>query len=484
MNFLKILCYLLPLTMYLPALYYYEPFDSESSAVSNGWRMDYKCGRDGFFYPPSGTAATISRVRVTDGALEITGAPNNRILAYNGYWVGNSAVFLASNCASLGSNQIDASPENPFGFQITRLRSIIDPNRLEGTDYLYNQSSINVWLIKNQTLSNEWNQLENFVYFFEKAIDRYDFGGDGTGSTFGLFTGTEVIPDISMLNGFDGTSYDFTSYEVSYDDRDGGDNTFYGSNDPENINSNALGVRFSYDGNLCSVYLNPNPGNLNGTGPDAWYLFSKKEIFWNKNLGVLLGHENLSWNVETAEATWDHFLIRSVTSGAFFDFEKVKTDGQALALKINLRAVFKDTDAGIGEIKIKVSSKYSVDLKYFKLYQNGKVLPVLLRQDCNPPHGGIALCRYPGYIKVRFSKKSAKEHNIIHSDTDVQISVLLRLEKASPLVDEKNLFRFYVNNEKYPDTAPDIITGSGIPYATTGWQKVVYMPKRLSASAR
>ena len=468
--------------LYSDSIYYLETFDNWSSYTANGWIPDYRYGRDGVFYHgprtyPAWSDDSPSTNDINGGRLRIYGRANNGDLNYNNYWVGRVVKFVPQNCPSIGSS-LKATSANPFGFQIIRYYSLVDPNEELQVTSDYHQCDINVWLVRNEPeKTNEWDTLENFVYFMEKMVDTW------ANSRFGYFSGSEFLPDVTSLTCADGSTFNFATadWQINYDDGDAWNNppnSIYGT--PTTQNSNRLGIRFTHDGSKIKIYLNPNPINGDGyneTSPNAWFLLGTINVGWNTNLAVMIGHETLYYLTESQESIYDNFLIRTVSSNVFAEIYPVKVRKNTdITFTLEIKGSFSSNDSGIGEILIKKPEGYGAwNLANVNVYTN-YVLMSKITGDSNPSTGtvGVSITNGGQSLKIRFCKTSGATNDIIDYYNNKPIKVEFTLKTPATPDASGQDFEVYVNNEKYPDTGGDItLNAGGIKYATTGWQKAI-----------
>ncbi len=428
------------------SIYYLETFDNYSSFTSHGWNPDYRYGRDGVFYP-----ASTSVVTNTNSTLYIKGLPDYHDLSYNNYWVGRVTKFEPDK-SSIGKS-ISATPIHPFGFQIVRYYSYLDPRSGSG----YHQVSLNVWLIRNEpSKTNQWDVIDNFVYFMEisKATS-------SPYSTFGYFSGSEQLPDLTTLVGPTGAIHDFTSWQKNA----------VADNDP-------LGIRIIHNGTKVSFYLNPNPIDGDGirdTEPNEYYLLGSVNVGWNTNLAVMIGHENLYFWATEISARYDNFLIRTIASNITAEITPVKVrKDKDIDFTLLLKGEFSTNDAGIGEILIRKPIGYgNWNLTNVNVYTNNVLMGKVLNSDSNPSQGSVALSitNSGSDLKIRFNKTSGAINDIINyfKNREIKISFKLHVPLWADATGKE--FEVFVNNEKYSDTGGDITLGGTIKYATTGWQE-------------
>ncbi len=476
------------------SLYYYEQFNNWTSYTANGWNPDYRYGRDGVFYPSGGTGLP-STNDISAGQMRIYGVANNGVLAYNNYWVGRVAKFVPQNCPNIGKS-ISATPERPFGFLVVRYGAIIDVDENSRVLTGYHQGDINVWIIENQDdKTNEWDVIDNFAYFFEKSKDNLSITSPD--SAFGYYYGSEFLPSTSALVSEDGTTYDFSQAGVwrrNYDDdygsatppapggndpaNDGDDNSYYSPGTIEYENTNPLGIKIIHTGNQIKFYLNPNP--IDGDGfrdadPNAYFLLGSVNVGWNTNLAIMIGHENLYFHFESADAIYDDFLIRSVASNVVAEVSPTKVrKNSTINFIAEIKGTFSTNDSGIGEIKIVKPATYG-DWNYanINIYTNDVVMGKVTGSDANPAAGNVALITNGSDLKIRFNKTSGAANDIIDYYNNKVIKVEFELQvPVTPDATGKE-FEVYVNNEKYGDTGGDVTLGGSIKYATTGWQKAL-----------
>lgn len=503
-NNLKFLLYLFiiffnALLLESQSLYYYEPFNNWTSYTGNGWNPNYRYGRDGVFYPPSygGAGNNLPSTNdVTGGRLRIYGTANNSVLAYNNYWVGRVTKFIPKRCPAI-NRSISATAERPFGFQIVRYGAIIDTDKANRVLTGYHQGTVNVWLIQDQpSKTNEWDTLDNFVYFFEKGFDNLSINSPD--SVFGYYAGSEIINTnyLKSVVGPNGSTYNFYQPGVwrrCYDDdynsttppatwaaNDTEANSYYSPATIEYENTNTLGIKIIHNGSSVQFYLNPNP--IDGDGirdidPNQYFYLGSANVGWNTNLAVMIGHENLYFYFESTDAIYDNFLIRSAASNVVAEIYPTKVrKNSSINFSLEIKGNFSSTnDAGIGEIRIKKPEGYGAwNYANIFVYTNNVVLSKNAGSDTNPTSGFVSLITQSGgYLKIRFRKTSASDNGIINFNNNKVIRVEFSLQTPSSADASGKRFEVYINNEKYSDTGGDITLGGSIKYSTCGWQKAI-----------
>lgn len=476
-------------------LYYFETFTNYATYTQNGWNPDYRYGRDGVFYPSTiwygNDPGNTSKVTTVNGRLEITGRANTCDLAYNNYWVGRTTKFVPENCPNI-NKQINATAEQPFGIQVVRYFANIDTDWQDRSLQGYMRDTLNIWLIKHQpSKTNEWDTLDNFVYFMEAVYRQYTWGVNNESSRFGFYTGSDNFPDVTSLTCANGYthSFDTATWHWQYNDRYYGD-TAEGQNDngggiitnslqhlltARNPNTNRLGIRITHDGTYIRFYLNPNPDDTQGPDPNSYFLLGQVQVGWSDDLAIMFGHENLYFCTESEEAQYDNFLIRSVASNVVAEVSPSQVKrSNSINFTMELKGSFSSNESGIGEFKVKKPSAYgNWNYGSITVYTNDVAL-TQVTMDTNPNQGQVSLSTNTAgdELKVRFNKTSGANNDIINYFHNATIRLSFTLDVPSALDATGKDFDVYVNNEKYPDTGADItLTAGGIKYATTGWQK-------------
>lgn len=449
--------------------YYYQNFASETAATNAGWTNignPYRIGRDGYFnIPNTGPLQGPDNpgfIRVNANRLQIIGRANNGQLAYNNIWAGRVAQFIPKNTTEFGTN-FSASPTEPIGFLIIRDYANIDSNNdLMWDDDEYHITAINIWIAQEDTsVTNEWDNLANFVYFMEYAqMNPPNGAGNEDRSKLGWFDGSEHFPTTAYGQTNDAyTAFSGNTWRTLYDDADGGDNNAYFYGSPDNPNTQPLGIRVTHDGSKIRFYLNPNPlpsdGILDGE-PNEFFLFGEVSVAWNTDMKVMFGHESLYFLPEDTTAHYGDFLVRSVckTASATNNLHKVLA-GTDNTYRLTVVPTFEANDSGIGELIIRKPSFITNDWQLSTVMvtnaSDGSFGPLTRQVNSMPANNGqFGVFRTTdGDLKILFYTDSGTPgviNNGTGNKTNIVVFTLGTPETANGTGDN---FQVFANLEKY-----------------------------------
>jgi len=467
--------------------YYYENFSNGLSITNNGWQMNTLRGKSGIFKSttnssqlpsndPSGSpwnsggapsAQTVGTASgVTDPSLIIYGRGNNCQLTLNNYFAGNGIKFIPVSNTNI-SRVIVAKPEEPFGFTVVRRMARVDNLSDARGQSLYHKSYVNVWIAEENYKTNEWDNYDNFVVFYEGMV------GGNTSSEWGFYRGG--------LNNFNFASGVFTNYwgdttNFSYlrvNMQDSNPNylnmNFYGGNAGTSYaNTNVIGLKITHDGTKVTFYLNPAPYSATG----SWYKVGETPVAWYSNLVVEFGNDSLIFVSEAQEAYWDDFTIRTVTSNtvAYITPSKVVKNSTNI-YTIVISNDITTSDSGVGEIKITKPADFGAWDTNSVWVENNYITGANTnnRVFSGEPAQNQFLVRVdpsdPNSLLIRF-KMTAPSGIIDSSVANKTIKVSFRLiTPSTPDVSGNYKFSVYVDCNKEPGTP------TTINYATTGWKK-------------
>ncbi len=382
---------------------YHDSFDGSNTTCgsANNWCMNFPYGRSGFLdvdhggwenYKAGDPIGMSTSTGYSDNSvLHIKDMPSNGDLLYNNYWTGRVARL---------DSTYSATPEQPFGFEVIRYYSVVDPsNEKQGTS-TYHRAALNIWLIENSALSSmngpfsptdadyqsyDFSTLPNFIYFYEFQQ------ANQSSSRLGYFSGSEndfditqalspeksvndLNPDNTGLLFTSGSPFDGdaigctdpdTSNNVSYNDKNDNDtdsNPYFTENRCGRASNRKIGIRMTHDGSVVRFYLNPNPesdgGNYAGYA-NSWHYVGQKVVPFNTNMKVMIGQEQFYFRTENVSAIYDHYLVRPVAQSATVELTSPQYGGEIRALLgaaqeygLKITPTMNATDAGVGEIYI------------------------------------------------------------------------------------------------------------------------------------
>ena len=469
--------------------YYHQDFSTLAGAQSAGWTNfgtagtnTHNIARDGLFFPTEDSPyggydwddPGVSTVNTGDGTLFLYGRPNNGDLAYNNIWTGKAVQFIPANTTEFGSN-LSASPENPVGFMIVRTHAHIDPNNnLQGATE-YNQSAINVWLVQDQTVTSEWDNYGNFVYFME--LVKMNWSGTVDTSRLGYFDGSEHFP--TTATGPDNSSYTGyagANWRINYNANDPGHNEVVYGTAPD-ANNKPLAIRITHDGSKVRYYLNGNPYTSDGTldaEPGTFHYIGESSVSWKSGMKVMVGHETLYFFNESASAKYTDFIIRSVCNTLTSSITPHKVlAGATNSFRVSVTPTISANDSGIGEIIIRkpsyVTSDWILDSVVVTNAVSGSQTG-LTRLTSGLP-ASLAQFRVmtnrTGDLKVLFYTTDSGTPGVITSGTaDKTVTIGFQLAMPATANGTGADFSVFANLEKYDGLDYDILS---LP--TTGMKK-------------
>jgi len=467
--------------------YYYDSFANGLSITNNGWQMNTLRGKSGIFkkatnlnpdfgeqdppgsgFPACPSAQTVGTANgVSDPSLIIYGRGNNEQLTLNNYFVGNGIKFIPVSNTNI-ARVIVAKPEEPFGFTVVRRMARVDNLSDARPQSLYHKSYVNVWIAEENYKTNEWDNYNNFVVFYEGMV------GNATLSEWGFYRGG--------LNNFNFASGVFTNYwgdttnfsylRVNMQDANSSytNMNFYGGNAGTSYaNTNVIGLKITHDGTKVTFYLNPAPYSTTG----SWYKVGETPVAWYSNLVVEFGNDSLIFVSEAQEAYWDDFTIRTVTSNTvayITPSEVVKNSTNIYTIVISNDIT--TSDSGVGEIKITKPAGFGAWDTNAVWVENNYITSANTnnRVFSGEPAQNQFLVRVdpsdPNSLLIRFRMTTPGPGIIDSSAANKTIKVSFRLVTPStPDVSGNYKFSVYVDCNKEPGTA------TTINYATTGWKK-------------
>jgi len=307
-----ILCLLLFQIGPLFAHYLRDDFSNNA----NGWVSNFCYSRTGVVWPQVNFTTAI---RITNGVLSNGGTPNSSAAGdRNGFWKG---------LMSYNTNLYHASAENPFGWEIIRTNSVVNPRGTYTPSDARLQAEQSLWLFvwkPGLTGTNEWDVHDQF-------INLYDFSGDyGSPITnsnhIGCFDGVARPFDMLNSSGPMGNTYNLSNL-VLWNYNWNGSRT----------NTNAIGFRMTHNGSTISFFANPDPYDRNALHPNEWFLLGTRDVLWNSNFQVMLGTEGRIGQVnQVVAAQYKDFLIRSATSGVGFYAEPFEFNHSRRMVRVTL----------------------------------------------------------------------------------------------------------------------------------------------------
>lgn len=498
---------LTPLSLY--SYYFYEDFEVSdmSEMAARGWWTNYRYGKTGYFrldayidgddeggngcWDSGGEDQSYTSHFISNGMFSVRGTPNYVRNTWSGVWAGN-LIKLSNH-----QNRYDASATQPVGFQVIREYAMLDGVTSckyggGGGASERQQGDIVLWLVKDE--ANPPYEANNAtpgaayaqaIGFWEKGMAREpNYSAANSRGSFGYYVGSDFRLDLTDASRPAGANVDLTANTMGsptglrwlYNDERGGA-----------ANNNALGMRITHDGRVIRLFINPNPkSDAANAFPNEWLLMKELTVNWSQDLTIMLGHEVIRFDQERMDANFDDVLLRSVSSGAFFQKENF-ADKTRYAIKAN----FQETDAGIAEIRLPLKRKpeTQAEMQAIKkliavqlLNKNGKneALKILQAGGKSVLPGQIGMTIIPAsklsgpQISLRLSQKSDTKNQVIDKTSPYKkiiIDIDKRLEKVLDVENEV----LHVLNEKYDSdkytktatTGPQLASPV-VPYSLAG----------------
>ncbi len=520
------------------SLYKYEDFSAVPTAgwsnatagTADTWdnaNRGVAYGREGSYNSQSGTDILFRINNGGNGLLTFTGGTGSitteggddgEIDAYNWtVWTGKMAVYHGTSYA--------ASSNQPFGIQIIKVKTRLDPSDDNSNDESQrHQNAFMFYLYQPEAgVFNNGNipphPFTNIVGLYEKYYAWKPVLGSPV-SEWGYYTSAEADFNLSTSVRPDGQSQDLSGAPLqwNYDDyystatADGGGGQLDDSgnftdaiHNTNAANVNPVGIRIVHNGNTLYFYANPNPiegdGNYDAL-PNEYIRIGSVGATFTDNMNFMLGVETPRRDTEMHWVELDNLLVRSVADGDVADTKvemsptKVRKD-TSTAFKMLISPTINANDAGIAEVKIVKPSTFSgawdtANIGVYSThgggaafsdgttsYANVKKLTLDNRgTTCTfsqPADGSVAVCASGSDLILRFRSVSSGDNDVVkNGDTEKRIAVEFSLTAPNTADLSGKEFVVYIGNEKYDASHTDNTTGNdGLLFATTSWQKVL-----------
>jgi len=400
-----------------------------------------------------------------------------------------------------------ATPEQPFGFEITRTQLALDSD--EG---LYQESgrkkaSFDIGLIEyDPSVVALSNRYRNAIFFSE--VYHPKLSGEPNTQPRSIWSLNEAgspsnAIDFTQLWTPTGTGPDDISGIMNwcYDDN-WGQNTTEGTANPGTLNSysnnnNAIKFRITSDGQYVSLYVNPNPYDSsssqtwNGgsaTYKNVFYLVKRVPVMFSNEIMVMVGLANNRGDAERLLLSMDNFTVRTVAASNVAEISPVLTRaGSTNQLKIAVKPWFSSvTEAGVEEIWVKLPDSYlsftnwlaftnAIGVFWAETNKTQTIYRTFGRiyGDVNPSAGSVSISvkENGSILKIRFN--AAASPDVFHPNYSGFGGNVAITHRYMIMIVVSNFFtssqgdvvgkgiEVYVNNEKYSGTTWDRIATTG-----------------------
>ncbi len=452
------------------------------------------------------------------GLITTEGGDDGEIDAYDwSVWSGKMAVYHGTSYS--------ASSSQPFGIQIIKERTRLDPSDDNGNDESHrHQNAFMFYLYQPEAgVFNNANipprPFTNIVGMYEKYYAQRPVLGNPL-SEWGYYISAESNFNLTAGSRPDGQSQDLSGAPLqwNYDDYystatvDGGSgqlddsgnytDAIHNANAP---NLNPVGIRIVHNGSTLYFYTNPNP--IEGDGkydalPNEYIRIGSVGATFTDSMNFMLGVETPRKDTEMHWVELDNLLIRSVADGDAADTKvemsptKVRK-ATSTAFKMLINPTINTNDAGIAEIKIVKPSTFSGAWSTASVgvysthgggaaFSDGTTSYAIVKKltldnrgtTCTfsqPVDGSVAVCASGDDLILRFRSVTSGDNDVIkNGDAEKRIAVEFSLTAPASADLSGKEFAVYIGNEKYDSSHTDNTTGNdGLRYATTSWQKVL-----------
>jgi|GEM_PF-1930284 len=318
---------------------YYNDFSQPLDLAVNGglWRTNFMMGREGITGDKeNGDSSFAARYynsyqQTSNGWLTINGDPytgaETHNWYYNGFWNGIQTVLEVP---------FNATEEEPFGFEITRLHTVMPPR----FNPPHRSRTIQeIWLFVDNGAQNTWDVLNDYINIYD--LQRGDF----ISNFFGVYDGTER--DVTNFNFICARQTNVNCYDIVRH-----------SYQTNATNTTDIGFKITHDGSHISVWINPSPNGANAGYPDEWCRIYKKAVDWSTNMKIMIGHTARDETLPPIPAYYDNLRVFSAA-----DESKISLSPQYLPASANVQQVTLQftntirkesgiTNAGINYIRI------------------------------------------------------------------------------------------------------------------------------------
>lgn len=394
-----------------------------------------------------------------------------------------------------------ASPEQPFGYELTRTGIRLDPdNEAIVNGQADNQESGRMWgvasywlvqqttSVTNLNAGAKFNAFMNFMEFYRPKLASED--DNRPLSYWGVNNNKVGGFDLSALTRPGGGTTNLENLlRWTYDDRWGKNTTGGGGTDHTafTTNSNIIKIRVTTDGATAYLYINPNPtgsatqrtnaGTVNVQFPNEFILIGQAPITFTNGIQPMFGIEANRVDGEMYYQAVTNFTIRSICSNVV---SEVAPGGfKAGTVNTPLYGVIKplfstNDEAGVSEIYIDLPPEYKTGFSNWNHFTNQLSIQWITNGtnwltfaraagDVEPAINTVALSitNDGNRLKVRFRAASDADNNVFHPD---KIGTLAAFNAVNPAIlfvisnfavsgnadsSGTNTFTISVNNERY-----------------------------------
>lgn len=439
--------------------YFADPFTN-----ANNWQLNLKYNlRLGVWAGHIATGAGGKESwDVAGNQMTFSGAPVDVYANYSSEFYGIYSLFTNTNYTG--------TPQNPFGFEITRTYI-----RNDSGNVAYRCHMFNICMVESSPL---------VVNYPDVRSPLYDSGPN--------FPNTLAVSDVYFRNkninsfmtwnqtGFTNTTSMVNTWTSLTDEAGGTANisNLFNVNYSTTTNSNSITFRLVNDGSRVAVYVNPNGS---GGSSRAFYYAGEFPVAFNTNLVPLIGLASLSYDDQgtSQPATFNdirlsNFIIRSICSNAVSEMAPSSLKaGTNSPLFFSIDPTFSTAnEAGVGEFLVDLPSGYSWTNANFTnsigvyFATNGvkwKSFGRVYGPDAHPSTAGninITIKHIAGTdyrrLKVRFNTNDYFHPDNLGGLAAANSNTILLVVTNFTTLPAANAnginFSIWLNNEKYPDT--------------------------------
>ncbi len=317
--------------------------------VTPEWDLYWPYGREGLTVDADLYYDTTFQVNPSSGELEMRGCPYTghdlQNWIYNGFWTGQTMKL---------EKPFSATPENPFGFEILRTYSRLNPCAYIWA-YERCQAELDIWLVHDTgTVNNHRDLYDGYMLLYEWSVMGYTNAPiESQKSYVGYYDGVAHDIDFQYSKDAVGNQINLTNNSIHSINYNYVWQTWRFWDGPNVPNPNHYGLKMEHDGTKISIYINPDPDD-NDAYPNEYCLVAQKNVPWHDNMKILIGHENRNEDTIRQEAFYDYIRIISATAGTFISIEPpgVPVSPIPKSFTLALENEIGGTNAGVNYIEI------------------------------------------------------------------------------------------------------------------------------------
>lgn len=381
---------------------------------------------------------------------------------------------------SLFTNRmLNASKENPFGFEITRYNI-----RNWGGDADYDAKVFNLGIVQYKASvtnnnTNWWNNgMSGAMFDYSTVVSensRLPKTGDG-GLNTSFYTWNEDTVRTASINRWTSMTNNAGIVANNFQSRMEWDYRTTGGSACNEV----VTFRIVNDGEYISFYVNPMPTNTTGTAAysNEFYFVGKTPATFANNIVPIFGLAELSYNdgsVPNSTLKLSNLIMRSVCSNLTSEIAPAEMNaGATNHLYIAVKPSFSNTEeAGIQELYIDLPDSYtnltnwtafSNKIGVYWVNTNGSLNKTFGREygDRQPAVGNAAISLKNGNseLKIRFcASNSVVNSDVFHplkfggdASSNAILVVISNFYTPSQADAAGQALTVYANNEKYVDT--------------------------------